>query len=204
MSNQLQDHYRRLLQDRGDDATAVQYSDRESQHRRFSVLADVAVDLESVLDLGCGLGHFLEFLRARGFAGRYLGLDMLPEFIATARERHAGDPLAEFRTADLETDEFPEGFDTHVVCGVFNNTMPDNAGFMQKVLRKSYAAAGRQIAFNAMSTYVDFQVPELYYTDPCNVFDFCKRELGRRIVLRHEYLVRHDRPPFEYTMYVYK
>ena len=204
MSSDLRDHYRSLLMDHGDDAKAVQYSDRASQYRRFEVLAEAAPDLGSVVDLGCGLGHFLTFLRERGFSGRYLGLETVPEFVQRARERNTSDRLAEFMEFDLDTRDYPAGFDTHVVCGVFNNRMPDNEGFMRRVLQRSFATAGRRIAFNAMSTYVDFQAPDLYYTNPCEVLDFCKRELDRRVVLRHEYLVRDDRPPFEYTMYVYK
>jgi SAM-dependent methyltransferase len=204
MNNALRQYYQQLFRTHGDSAHAVQYSDTPSQQRRFQVLRDVSPELGSVVDLGCGLGHFGEYLRSTGFVDPYLGLDFVQDFIDHGNAKHENNPLTTFRHCDLLADEFPEDHDTFVVCGVFNNLMPENAGFMHKVIEKAFAAARRQVAFNAMSTYVDFEAPDLYYTNPCEIFDFCKRHLTRRVTLRHDYLVRDDRPPFEYTIYLYK
>ena len=204
MNAPLQQHYQHLFRAHGDSAQAVQYTDAPSQSRRFQVLREVAPQLGSVVDLGCGLGHFRDYLRSTGFSGPYLGLDFVDEFVDHGNTKHADDPLTSFRRCDLDADDYPQGHDTFFVCGVFNNRMPDNAGFMRKVLQKAFDATRTQLAFNAMSTYVDFESPDLYYTDPREIFDFCKRNLTRRVVLRHDYLVRDDRPPFEYTMYLYK
>lgn len=204
MKTSLQQHYQHLLKMHGDSAQAVQHANAISQFKRFSVLSEVATNLGSVVDLGCGLGHFLPYLRANGFAGPYLGLDFVQEFVDSANTRHADDPMANFLHCDLIADAYPEGYDTFVICGVFNNKIENNAGFIQRVLEKAYVAASKQVAFNAMSTYVDFQVCDLYYTNPLEIFDYCKRHLTRKVVLRHEYLVREDRPPYEYTMYLYK
>lgn len=204
MNNPLQQHYLDLFQAHGDSAHSVQHADTPSQHRRFQVLREVSPDLGSVVDLGCGLGHLGDYLRQTGFTGPYLGLDFVQAFVDHGNAKHEHDPLTTFRHCDLFSDDYPEGHDTFVVCGVFNNTMPDNTGFMQRVIEKAFAAARRQVAFNALSTYVDFQAADLYYTDPREVFDFCKRHLTRRVSLRHDYLVRDDRPPYEYTVYLYK
>ena len=204
MSHPLQQHYQRLFQAHGDSAQAVQYTDTPSQFRRFQVLREVAPELGSVVDLGCGLGHFHDHLRSTGFIGPYLGLDFVQDFIDHANAKHAGNPLTSFRRLDLLADDYPQGHDTYVVCGVFNNKLPGNVEFMRTVLEKAFTAARRQVTFNAMSVYVDFEAPDLYYTDPREVFDFCKRHLTRKVTLRHDYLVRDDRPPFEYTMYLYK
>ncbi|MET4578307.1 class I SAM-dependent methyltransferase [Ottowia thiooxydans] len=202
--NPLQQHYQHLFQAHGDSAQAVQYTDSPSQFRRFQVLREIAPELGSVVDLGCGLGHFRDHLRATGFTGNYLGLDFVQDFVDYGNAKHAKDPLTSFQHCDLLGDDYPQGHDTYVICGVFNNKMPNNAGFMQAVIEKAFAAAQRYVAFNAMSTYVDFEASDLYYTDPREVFDFCKKNLTRRVSLRHEYLVRDDRPPFEYTVYLYK
>ena len=204
MNPSLQQHYRRLFETHGDSAQAVQYSDSPSQFRRFQVLREVSETLGSVVDLGCGLGHFRDHLRATGFKDAYLGLDFVQEFVDHGNIKHAEDPLTSFQRCDLLADAFPTDHDTFVVCGVFNNKMPDNANFMRTVIEKAFTAARRQVAFNAMSTYVDFEAPDLYYTDPLEIFDFCKRHLTKRVALRHDYLVRDDRLPFEYTIYLYK
>jgi len=53
----------------------------------------------SVLDVGCGTGLVGRTLRARGFAGRLLGVDISPASLAIARESGAYDSLEE---ADLQ------------------------------------------------------------------------------------------------------
>jgi hypothetical protein len=56
------------------------------------------------------------------------------------------------------------------------------------------------MAFNALTSYSDpeFMKPDLYYPDPLQVFDFCKRNLSKQVALLHDYgiydftiLVRH-------------
>jgi len=200
----LREHYRKLLAEHGDAAESAQHADESSQRNRFRVLAEIAEPLGSVVDLGCGLGHFYPFLKERGFKGRYLGLDFLPEFVERAAARHAGDPDASFKTFDLRRDAYPEGWDYYVICGVFNNAMDDNAAFLHETLEKAFAAAKLGVAFNALSTYVDYQAEGLYYADPVLLLEWCKRRLTRNLVLRHDYLVREDRPAYEYAVYLYK
>ena len=91
-----------------------------------------------------------------------------------------------------------------LLSGVFNNTMPDNITFMKETLKKMFDASNKGIAFNALSTYVDYQDKDLYYSNPVEIFDFCKTTLGNKVVLRHEYQTKPNVMPFEYTVYVYK
>lgn len=204
MNSSLQKHYQQLFQMHGDSAQSVQWMDTSSQQRRFKILREVSNDLGSVMDLGCGLGHFRDYLSETGFNGAYLGLDFVQEFVDHGNAKHSEDSQTIFQRCNLFSDDYPAGYDTVIVSGVFNNRMPDNAAFMRAVIEKAFTVAQHQVAFNAMSTYVDFEDPTLYYTDPREVFDFCKQALSRRVTLRHDYLVRDDRPPFEYTMYLYK
>ncbi len=39
---------------------------------------------------------------------------------------------------------------------------------------------------------------------PGAVFDFCKRQLSKLVCLRHDYRVKPNVIPFEFTMYVYR
>jgi hypothetical protein len=91
-----------------------------------------------------------------------------------------------------------------MLSGVFNNVMPNAQTFLQAVLRNMFAAARRGIAFNAMSTYVDFLAKDLTYFDPGEVFRFCKEELSPLVCLRHDYTVKPNVVPYEFAMYVYK
>ena len=199
----LRAHYRTLFAQHGDNARAVQWADAETQQARFAVLAAMGDPLTSVLDVGCGLGHLCDWLRAQGWRGRYLGVDQVPEFIELANGRLAADPLAEVRLGTA-TGPLPGGCDYALLSGVFNNTMPDNESFMRDTLRAMWAAARIGIAFNAMSRFVDWQDPGLWYTDPAVVLEFCKTELCGHPVLIHDYVTREHGYPYEFAVHLRK
>jgi len=203
MNNPLIAHYRSLLERHGPVAEALQYSDEASQFARFGILTEVARPLGSVLDVGCGLAHLYRFLVAAGFDGRYHGVDIVPEFVRLAERSLAGDERASVSLVDA-SGRLPRGFDHVLLSGVFNNRMDDNRGFMETTLAAMFEVAERGIAFNAMSTYVEYRDPNLYYVDPMEIFAFCKDVLGGHPVLRHDYVLREGGFPFEFAMYVYK
>ena len=82
MTTDLKSHYRKLLEQYGPSPAAVQHISQESQFKRFEVLAEVDKNLDSVIDVGCGLGDMYEYLLQTKFSGRYLGLDFVAEFVA--------------------------------------------------------------------------------------------------------------------------
>ncbi|WP_226781956.1 class I SAM-dependent methyltransferase [Oceaniglobus trochenteri] len=201
MSKDLIEHYRSLLQTHGPGAKAVQWADAETQTARFSVLSQIADPLGSVLDVGCGLGQMCFDLRARGWGGRYHGVDIVPDFVDLANKALEHDPLAD---VSLAADRLPEGFDYALLSGVFNNAQDDNWGFATDMLRRMWEVSTVGIGFNAMTSHVDYFDPGLWYVDPLKMFDFCKRELGGHPVLRHDYALRPGGFPFEFAIYVYK
>ena len=199
----LTDHYRALWEQHGDSSHAVQYSDSQSHKARFDVLCSIASPLASVLDVGCGLAHLYRYLKTKNFEGRYMGIDIVPEFIDAARSHTKDDANADANLCD-STEDLPSGYDYALLSGVFNNRMPDNQAFMQTTLRRMFSAAEKGIAFNAMSTFVDYQDDTLYYSNPLEVLKFCKNELAGHPILRHDYSLTENGYPFEYAIYVYK
>lgn len=194
--------YQDRLNQHGPSAEAVQYSDTQSQYARFSVLAEIDPHIKSVLDVGCGLADFWRYLRSTGSDARYCGVEIVPEFVEIAGQAMAADTDADIRLLDAEASDLPKGFQYAVLSGVFNNRMDDNWGFMTATLKRMWAAAEDGIAFNAMSTHVDFRDDALWYVDPAEVLAFCKRELGGHPVLRHDYVTKPGGFPFEFAIYV--
>ena len=203
MSVSVKEYYRALYKQHGDNHNAVQWSDRRTQYKRFEILAGIDNKMRSLVDVGCGLGDMLPYLKARGFRGKYTGVDIVPEFIERCREKFSRECNASFHTLDVSRDPLPRGADYYLLSGAFNNPNPENHSFMLNCISKMFLAARKGAAFNALSTYVDYQVGHLYYSDPLEVFDFCKRKLTRKVVLRHDYLVKKNSIPFEYTIYLY-
>ena len=207
--NSLIAHYRALLDYYGPGHRAVQWSSVDAQIRRFGVLCEVVESSASVMDVGCGLGALLRFLRdERGFTGRYLGLDFVPEFIEHASRQNIDDPHASFQRFDARFEGFPRGYDTIVISGVFNNLVNDRASHLEWVHRtveRAFSAAAVAVAFNSLSTAVDQYERELFFSDPGEMFTWCAERLTRKLKLRHDYNAPPDlRVPVDYTIYLYK
>ncbi len=193
-------HYERALERFGPTARGMDWKDEASQRLRFSVLCDVC-DLagKSLLEVGAGAGHLVDFLAQRGIDADYTGIDLSEAMVAAARRRHPG---ARFERRDLLADEPPAVYDVVLCSGLFHVKLDHREGewrdFVRATLRRMYQSCRLAIAFNAMSDAVDFRNEDLYYAEVGEMLDFCRSELSRFIGLRHDY------PLHEYTVYVYR
>lgn len=194
---EIASRYRARLEQHGANSAALATGTPERQEIRFGVLAGVGdLDGARVLDLGCGLGDFYQFLLQRGIRPQYTGYDITPEFVGHAKARF---PEAHFEVRDVQTEGIPEKFDYVVSSQTFNNRLAheDNMKVMQDVLRIGYEASEKGMAIDMFTSYVDFREDRLFYYSPEEVFRFCKT-LTKRVLLRHDY------PLFEFTVYLYR
>ncbi len=110
---------------------------RKSMRIRYekSILGCDPIEGKSVLDVGCGPGHFAIALAKRG-ASRVLGLDFAEGMLDVARrnaQAQGVDQQCEWQFGDFNTYEFNEKFDYCIVCG-FMDYMEDPKSVIQKVL----------------------------------------------------------------------
>lgn len=204
MSTKIREHYSNLFKQHGRDHVSVQYSSKESQLKRFEVLLDVSNSMGSISDMGCGLADLLPVVRRRLGDIPYHGYDFVDDFIESAKDEYKSDKNASFHPFDVNKDTTSLKTDYVVLSGMLNNKMENNAAFTRKTLEVMWQTCTKGIAFNALSTYVDYEDSHLYYHDPLTLFDYCKRNLSPYIKLRNDYEVKPNSIPFEFTMYVYK
>jgi len=204
MPTGLKTYYQNLFQKFGATPKAVQHVSQASQYKRFEILTSVAPTFDSLIDVGCGLGDLAGFLIKKKFSGQYLGLDFVEGFIQFAKKKYKKNGNVKFREFDLKENEIPQAFDYVVLSGVFNNKTEESEPFMKNTIEKMFGACRKGVAFNAMSTYVDYCDSHLHYSNPLEIFDYCKRNLTRKVVLKHDYLVKENTIPFEYTMFLYR
>lgn len=200
----IKQHYKKLYSEFGDDVKSLQWSDRDTQEARFASLVVPVENNESVVDVGCGFSDLYQYLLDQGYSGRYLGLDFIEEFIASASKRFGKDDNASFKLLDIDNGDLPRQHDWYVASGIFNNERQDNESFLKSSIASMFSACNKGVSFNLLSTYVDYQDEGLYYVDPCDIFDFCKRELSQKVVLNHAYQVKPGVIPFEFSIYIYK
>jgi SAM-dependent methyltransferase len=194
------ERYQRRLEEHGYSPLTLGWGKPGREHVRFRVMADVVqeVDARSVLDVGCGFADLHDHLRGRGWDGRYRGLDIVPGLLEIARTREPGLDLEEADIATYRPDE-GERFDVVVASGVFNARVhgEDNEAHISRSVRRMFELCERAICVDFMSTFVDFQNPDAWHTDPAWAIRL-GRELSKRVKLRHDYM------PFEFALAVYR
>ena len=192
--------YRDKLRAHGPSPRGVDFNSPEAMTLRFAMLLRIRDDDApfTVNDYGCAYGALHDWMTARGWPFRYRGFDVSEEMIAHARRLHAGAANAEFVTdeADLTPADFT------VASGLFNMPfgLPADAwlAHIHATLGRLAALSRRGFAFNALTVYSDpdRMRPDLYYADPTQLFDFCKRTISRRVALLHDY------PLYDFTILV--
>ena len=199
MSSRISKKYKELIQKYGDSPEAAQWSSRETQEKRFAILAGIG-DLNGtrILDFGCGSGHLGTYLRSKNVQFKYTGVDIVEDFFDIARKNN---PDARF--GSLQEFEH-EKFDYIIISGVFNNKRRDNRKFYQASLKKLFNMCTRGVAFNLMSTYVDYKNENLFYESPERVLRFIKQKLTQFVCLRHDYEIKSGLVPFEFAVYAYR
>jgi SAM-dependent methyltransferase len=192
------ERYERRLREHGHSPEALGWGKLGREHVRFQVVADVVADVDatSVLDVGCGFADLYGHLVQQGWVGRYSGIDIVPGLLAEARQRH---PALDLQEADIAAYEPADDFDVVVASGVFNARLrsDDNREHITRSVERMYALCRRAICVDFLSTYVDFQQPDGWHTDPAWALEL-GRGLSKRLRLRHDYM------PFEFALIVYR
>ena len=160
----------------------------ELRHRQFLRLLDGAPDA-SVLDLGCGFGDFLRFLRAEGFRGAFIGYDVAPNMIAEAARLHGEGEDRRWRVGAMPA----EAADFAIASGIFNvkGDVPADAWarYVHDTVDVLARAGRRGFAFNILSLSSDPErrAANLYYADPGEMLSWCLRRYGRSVALLQDY-----------------
>ncbi len=157
--------------------------------------AALPADNPEVLDIGCGLAHFFEFMLEQELPRSYCGYDIVPEYVEACRKRHPG---ARFSVRNIFEEGIDGYYDTIIMSQVLNNRYQDsdNIAVMRSALAMAFEHARVSVSIDMLSTYVDYEEPHLFYYSPVAIFQFAKT-LTRHVALRH------DCHPFEFCIQLF-
>lgn len=197
----VKDLYEQNLKQHGVSSQAVGWRDADSQMLRFEQLSKM-IDPPSapftMADLGCGYGAYYTWLRDNGYnVTEFFGYDISAEMLNVAREQ-----VTDAGTHFIESDHVETTADYVTTSGIFNvrfnKSDEEWTRFICATLDNMFAQCRKGIAFNVLSSYVDWKEDHLYYADPAFFFDYCKKNHSRFVTLLHDY------PLWEWTIFVRK
>jgi SAM-dependent methyltransferase len=189
------DRHRDSLTRHGYHPHALYWSNREIQEIRFRVLAEIGIVTgDSVLDVGCGFADFSDWAAHTGRAVHYTGIDLSPDLIGVARERH---PDLLLHIGELEDGGFePASFDWVILSGSLNEQLHDGGAYARRMFLQMYTLCRNGVAFNLLNAR-HVQAHDLQSLMPDEVLAFCQ-SITPRCKLIQGYL------PIDFTVYLYR
>jgi SAM-dependent methyltransferase len=187
----LAGYHSSMLAEHGDTPGGVGWNGNEAQVRRFEQLVKV-IDQPggfSLNDIGCGYGALLDFLASRYPEFNYAGWDVSGDMIAAAKARYAERPNARFHVSGEPTEAADYGIASGIFSMRFARSDAEWDEYVKAMLDVLNGTSLKGFAFNSLTIYSDADKmrKELYYADPCAVFDHCKRHYSRNVALLHDY-----------------
>ena len=203
MLDEVSHYYSEKIARFGATPQGVDWNSEESQSKRFEQLCLIIDDqkkLNSINDLGCGYGAFFAYLQKKYPLCSYLGIDISPEMTTIAKKYYG-----QFSEARFITSSKPDQVaDYGIASGIFNVRLGqkdlDWSEHLQSTLDLLHETSREGFAFNCLTSYSDKEKMRdyLYYANPCQLFDLCKRRYSRQVALLHDYDL------YEFTILVRK
>lgn len=203
ISKVLHDHYRKTFLEHGATSKGVDWGDKEwaARLRQEMMLKVVKPDTAraSIFDVGCGYGALADTIKEMNLPLVYVGIDLVGEMISEAKYRH---PEHEFIHGDILATSV--ACQDYVVCNgiltqkVSASTLEMNK-FAQQLIKRMFELCKIGVAFNLMTTHVNFQRENLYYRNPAEMLGWCMSEITPHVRIDCAYDLW-----YEYTVYLYK
>lgn len=199
-------HYENCFDKHGDNFRGVDWPKEGDVNTRYKVMLDLLKYDDSkpakpsLLDFGCGLAHFYDYIASQAADVTYSGLDISEKFIAQCQKKH---PDKTFYCADiLDSGATLPDFDYIVMNGVFTEkrelSYDDMLVYFTELLSAAFNKCKRGLAFNVMSKLVEWEREDLFHLPFDTLGKIVSEKLNRSFVIRHDYGL------FEYSVYIYK
>ncbi|MEP7103539.1 MAG: class I SAM-dependent methyltransferase [Candidatus Dojkabacteria bacterium] len=191
-SNQRLQSYNESFKKYNGGIKSLQWKGYNSAAARYKALIQtINFEGKSLLDLGCGFGDIIPFIKSKAENFEYNGYDINSNFIEEARKRYP-DGNYHFEVKDIinEVEEFSD-FDIIIVSGVFNSNLYDNDEYLKNTIKTLFTKTKEVLAFNItgsinLKSIEKKENSRVVYRDGYDMINFC-RELSSRIIFRQDY-----------------
>lgn len=189
--------YELLLKKHGKNFNSLNWGSKESQFKRFEILASIGIKSnDKVLDVGCGLADFYDWLQINIPFVDYHGIDLTGEMVRQTKERFPELSIENKIIFDISSEKAV--YDFVVASGIFYLRQENPLEYMLKTIEKMFELAKKGIAFNSLSTWSAKHDKNEFYADPLELLSLIKSNLTTKVILRHDY------HPNDFSIFIYK
>ena len=172
----------------------------QKEMERYDRITSIGIldsDRTVVLDVGCGLSNYYEYLISKKFIGEYIGIDVSLEMLEISKLKF---PKNLYMCGELEEIQADvKEVDFIVSSQTFNRKLhfSDNYEEIENFIKSAVDIARYGVAFDLMSDHVDFFEEKHFYYSPERIFQFCKKEFKKVNLF-------HDLEGFEFVIQIKK
>ena len=178
MKEEIKGYYEPLIKHYTPESTRyVSWNSTNNQHLRYFQLIDnIDFNFSSVLDVGCGVGDFWDYLNTNHFSIKdYKGIDIIDEMVDGAKSKYSD--------INVECVDVFDYFETHdyAVCNGTINTRifyedEKQKSFGFNFIDKLNSVTTKGFAINFLTDFTadELKTNELFYYSPELIYTYCK------------------------------
>lgn len=192
------DYFTKTLKESENDHHAVAQS-KVSHMKRFEIMLELGdFNNKRLLDVGCGIGGFHDFLEEKGIRCDYTGVDINPGMIDAAKEKHPKIKDS-FLLFDILEKKMEKSFDYVISVGPLNLKFETglNMDFTKRLIKEMVEISTIGSALSMTSSLTRKPHADTFYYDPSEILSetakFCPN-----VKIDHTYL------PHDFTIFCYK
>lgn len=166
-----------------------------------SMFKYMPANTKSLLDVGCGQGDLLGFLKERKINLDYKGIDVSKNMVKKAQKKHGNNFFENISLLDLNNNEL--NYDVALCAGLFSLKVferKQQLEYVEKSIEKLYSICNNSCSFTLLSKHGYEQVKnekDLFYYEPWDIIKFCFN-LTSCVILDHA------STPIEFIVTLYK
>lgn len=175
----------------------VGWSSRDTQLARFRTITKIGeFQKKTVLDVGCGVGDFYNFLSNQGVNLTYTGIDLVLENCSDAQKRYGSAKFINKSLFDLEDEA---KYDYVVASGIFFLKYPNWDIVVEEALKKMFSLCNLGVAVNFQSAYSEPEDEISKHVYPEDILKMIT-PMSKIFSIFHDYAVKMN----DFTIFFYR
>jgi SAM-dependent methyltransferase len=158
---------------------------KAAEQRYGEIVSLVDFNGKRVLDVGCGFGDIIPFIRKAAKNFEYTGIDKASEFVKVAKELY---PQQEFIIGDYFLRPLKRRFDVVIACGSLNSNRKNNLEFRKKAIRILFGHTKEALFFNMTGRYPQPKTAKrsnVWFADPRQILEYCLTLTPKIVFINH-------------------